>query len=119
MSRRFQFSLRDILLATGIVAAAAATIATGEVRISFISFAVLLIFVWQRPVLFRLWLITAMGVGAGLLTAMHYQAAGQIGYLADFKMSVDEIAGWGAGMLVGGLAAWQALLRNPPHQGQP
>jgi hypothetical protein len=114
MSRRFQFSLGDALLGTAVVAAIVATIASREAIIGFVAFSVLLVFVWQRPVLFRFWLIAALGIGSGLLTAMFFHATGNYSYLSNLRMTTDELAGWGTGMLVGGLVAWLLLLSNPP-----
>jgi hypothetical protein len=116
MSRRFQFSLGDILLATAVVAVAATTVASREVVVSFIGFSVLLVFIWPRPVLFRLWITTAIGFGGGLLTAMLFHAVGHVSYMSDFRMPTDELAGWGAGMLAGGFVAWRLFLSNPPRE---
>ena len=116
MSRRFQFSLGDVLLATAIVAVAATTVASREVVVSFIAFSVLLVFIWPRPVLFRLWITTAIGFGGGLLTAMLFRAMGEASYMSDFRMTSDQLAGWGAGMLAGGSVAWRLFLANPPRE---
>jgi hypothetical protein len=115
MSRRFQFSLRDILLATAVVSVVSATVASGEAIISFVAFSVLLIFIWRRPLLFRLWLTTAIGFGSGLLTAMLYGISGYIKFVWPYHMTTDELAGWGAGMVAGGLVAWRLFLSNPPR----
>ncbi|HVX13306.1 MAG TPA: hypothetical protein VHC22_19130 [Pirellulales bacterium] len=115
MPRRFQFSLGDVLLATAVAAVIAATIASREAVVSFIAFSLLLIFVRSRPVLFRLWIITAIGFGSGVLTAMLYQAMAQVTFMSDFRMASDQLAGWGAGMVTGGFVAWRLFLINPPR----
>lgn len=118
MSRRFQFSLDDVLLTTAVAAVSAATVASREAIISFVAFGLLLIFIWRRPLLFRLWLTAAIGFGSGLLTAMTFQTIGQPSYNSDFRMLSNELAGWGAGMVCGGLAAWRLFLSNPPGRGE-
>jgi hypothetical protein len=115
MSRRFQFSLADALLATALFAAITATVVSKEAVISFVAFSLLLIFIWPRPVLFRLWITTAIGFGSGLLTAMLYRATGNVTFMLDFRMTSDQLAGWGAGMLVGGFVAWRLFLTNRPR----
>jgi hypothetical protein len=54
MPRPFQFGLRDILLVTSIIAALAATITSRQATIAFVTLGILLMFLWQRPVLLRL-----------------------------------------------------------------
>jgi hypothetical protein len=115
MPRRFQFSIGDALLATAVAAVVTATIASREAVISFLAFSVLLIFIWRRPVLFRLWITTAIGFGSGLLTAMLYHATGHMTFMSDFRMTSDQLAGWGAGIITGGFVAWRLFLINPPH----
>lgn len=114
MSRRLQFSIADGLLATAVVAAVVATISTREAVVSFITLSALLAFLWHRPVLFRLWAATAMGLGSGLLVAMLRYHNDDHQYLWDFRMYSNEAAGWGAGLLVGGAVAYRAFISNPP-----
>jgi hypothetical protein len=114
VSRRFQFSVADGLLVTAIVAALVATLTTKEAVVSFITLAALVAFVWHRPVLFRLWASTSMGLGSGMLVAMLHRGAVEHMYLSDFRMHTEEIAGWGAGLLVGGCVAYRSFLSNPP-----
>jgi hypothetical protein len=52
MPRRFQFSL---ILGTAVAAKVFITIAAKESVISFIAAGVLLLVIWHRPVLVRLW----------------------------------------------------------------
>ncbi|HWB07836.1 MAG TPA: hypothetical protein VG826_01235 [Pirellulales bacterium] len=115
MSRRFQFSLGDVLLTTGVAAVIAATVASREAILSFVGFSALLIFIWRRPVLLRLWLATALGFGSGLLTAMTLHTCGHVSYISDVRMPSDELAGWGTGLVCGGLAVWRLFLSNPPE----
>ena len=114
MPRRFQFSLADGLIVTAIAAALTATLATHEAVVSFITLAALLAFVWNRPVIFRLWASTAMGLGGGMLVAMLYRGALDHQCLSDFRMHTEELAGWGAGLLIGGFVAYRSFLSNPP-----
>lgn len=113
---RFQFTITDGLLVTAVAAAIVASIATKEAVVSFITLASLLAFVWHRAVLFRLWLTTATGLGAGLMTAMLYRGLIDHQYLSGFRMDTDELAGWGGGLVIGSLAAYRCFLSNPPRQ---
>src|SRR5690348_10303230 len=107
MNGKFQFSIAEGLLATALVAAVVASVATKEAVVSFIALAALPAFVWHRPVIFRLWVTTAIGLGSGLLTAMLYRGLIDHQYLSDLRMHTEELAGWGAGLLIGGLTAYR------------
>lgn len=116
MARRFQFSIADGLLATAVAAAVVATIAARKSAISFIAAGVLLLFIWHRPVLVRLWVVGTTGFGSGVLTAMFCRHAGAHDYLLEFGMYTDDLVGWGAGLLVGGLIAYRSFISNPPAE---
>jgi hypothetical protein len=114
MARPFQFGLSDILLLTAIVAALVATIASRQATIPFITQGILLMFVWHRPVVLRLWVTGTIGLGCGLLVAMLFRGKVDPVYFRDFGMYVQDVAGWGAGMIGGGLVAWRLFIANPP-----
>ena len=114
---RYQFSVRDLLLLVVVAAAVTATIATERAIISFITLGVLLLFVWHRPIVLRFWLVLTLGLGSGLAWAMNHRANYGNILISEYGMATDEIAGWGMGMFVGGLAVAWAFLRNPPTLG--
>jgi hypothetical protein len=114
MLRPFQFGLRDILLVTAIVAALVGAIASRDATIAFVAQGILLMFVWQRPVILRLWTTGTIGLGCGLLVAMLFRSKFPSGYVIEFGMPADYVAGWGAGMVVGGLTAWRLFITRPP-----
>ena len=55
-----------------------------------------------------------MGLGSGLVGAMLYRGLIDQQYVHDFRMHTEEIAGWGVGLLVGGLVAYRPFMSNPP-----
>lgn len=114
MSRRFQFTIADGLLLTAVVAAIVASITTHEAVVSLITLSSLLAFIWHRPVIFRLWATATMGIGSGILVAIYFHGKGEHQYLSGYRMHTDELAGWGAGLLVGAFVAYRAFLSNPP-----
>jgi hypothetical protein len=121
MRYRFQFSILDGLLLMAIVGAVSASIATRQIGISFLTAAGLLLFVLHRPVLLRLWTIAVVGTGTGLLAAMVYKAIfyEHRVYETDFGMMGEELAGWGAGLLVGGITVCRLFIYHPPADDLP
>jgi hypothetical protein len=113
-TRPFQFGLRDILLVTAVIAALVATITSRQATIAFVALGILLMFLWHRPVLLRLWTTGTIGLGCGLLVAMVYRGKVEHVYLGEFGMNTEDMAGWGAGMIGGGLTGWRLFITNPP-----
>jgi hypothetical protein len=118
-ARPFQIGLRDIFLAITLIAGIFAGIAGQQARISFLTLSLLGLFVWHRPIMMRIWLVTTCGVGSGLFAAM--MCLGMFGesFLEAFGATNAELMGWGVGMLVGAIVAWRLLLTNPPQPPEP
>jgi hypothetical protein len=117
--RPFQIGLRDIFLATALIAGLLAGIAGQQARISFLTLALIGLFVWRRPIMMRIWLVVMCGFGSGLFAAM--MCLGMFGesFLEAFGATNTELMGWGVGMLVGAIVAWRLLLTNPPQPLEP
>jgi hypothetical protein len=112
----FQLNLRDIFLVTAIVAAVVASIARQEIRIALLTLAIFPLVIWRRPVVMRVWIVTAAGFGSGLLMAMLYVGMWKDQYIRELGAMTAELAGWGAGLVVGTLSAWRLFLSNPPSR---
>ena len=111
---RYQFSMRDLFLAVVPAAALTATIVTQEGIVVLGVLGCMLLFVWHRPVLMRFWAVLTLGLGSGIAAAMVYRGKYPLSLVPEWSMLTDELAGWGFGMVVGGLVACWAFIRNPP-----
>ena len=66
---RFQFSIVDVLLVTVLVAGILAAVASGQAEIAFSTASFMLLGIWNRPVILRLWAVGILGLGSGLFSA--------------------------------------------------
>lgn len=100
MDIRSRASLRisDLFVATAVVAAFAIYPVIHSVQLGFIALCLTLIAVWDRPLIFRFWACGMLGFGTGMFVAGVYD-------LANFPMPRAEIVGWGAGIVIGTIAA--------------
>ncbi len=111
---RYQYSLGDLLLFSGITAVVLATVVSRQSLIAFVALGLSLPWVCRRPTVFRYWLVLTIGLGSGLAWFAHHREKYNPDYIGDFGMDTNELGGWGIGMLVGGAAAYWLFLRNPP-----
>ena len=105
----FQLRLVDLFWMTGLAACVVGAITTGIAEIAFLGLCSVILFVWRRPVPLRFWSIAVVGLGAGLLT---------LGWNHGFVFGLRSanLAGWGMGLLVGGLFAFYVFeIRKPPE----
>lgn len=118
MRHRLQFSILDALLLTAIVGGVTGAIAARQAAIAFLTAAGVLLFVLRRPVLLRLWTTAVVGTGGGMLVAMFYKGMfyEHRTHEYDFGMMSEELAGWGAGLFIGGVIACRLFILHPPAE---
>jgi hypothetical protein len=92
-----QFRLIDLFWVTGLAACVAATIGTQQPEIAFVGTACVLFFVWNRTVILRFWTIAMIGIGTALLVYGAYDRG------SVMRLRGDELAAWGAAMVVAGV----------------
>lgn len=90
--------ISDFFVATAVAAAFGTQQLFGNVQLGFIALCLTLLAVWYRPLVFRLWACGMLGFGTGMFAAGVYD-------LANFPMPRAEIVGWGAGIVIGTIAA--------------
>ena len=105
-TNRFQFRITDPLLLTALIAGIVAAAVTQTPAIALATASSMVLFIWNRPVLFRLWTVGMIGLGAGLLFA------GLNSQFYTFNLQHGEQIAWGAAMLCGSIAAF-VLFQTP------
>jgi hypothetical protein len=92
------FRISDLFVVTAVVAAFVTHELIGSLLPGLVALCLTLIAVWNRPLIFRFWICGMLGFGMGMFAAGVYD-------LVNFPMPRAEIVGWGAGIVVGTIAA--------------
>jgi hypothetical protein len=104
---KLQLSLLDLFWITGLIACVIGAVTTDTAEVAWIGVGCLLLFVWNRPVLLRLWTVGIIGIGTGLTVA---------GATGDrvLRMYGSQLTSWGAAMIVAGVVAFIVFdIRRP------
>ena len=90
--------ISDFFIVTAVIAAFYIQPLVGGVQLGLIALCLTFMAVWNRPLILRFWACGMLGFGTGMFAAGVYD-------LANFPLQRAEIVGWGAGIVVGTLAA--------------